>query len=98
MLDLYQPCPCHLERKLKFCCGKDVVVQLGKVIEMLEGGQRSKAMQVLDKAIESHGHRDCLVSIRFGSEIEADKSGVVKAILAENGDPVEFGQPLFIIE
>lgn len=89
MLDLYQPCPCHLERKLKFCCGKDVVVQLGKVIEMLEGGQRSKAMQVLDKAIESHGHRDCLVSIRFGSEIEADKFAEARAIAegyhAENG-------------
>ena len=30
-------------------------------------------------------------------EIESDKAGVIKAILVENGQPVEFGQPLFII-
>ena len=31
-------------------------------------------------------------------KIEADKAGVVKAILVENQDPVEFDQPMFIIE
>ena len=31
------------------------------------------------------------------NEIEADKGGVVKAILAENGQPVEYGQPLVVI-
>jgi acetyl-CoA carboxylase biotin carboxyl carrier protein len=31
------------------------------------------------------------------NEIESDKAGVVKAILVENGQPVEFGQPLFVI-
>jgi acetyl-CoA carboxylase biotin carboxyl carrier protein len=31
------------------------------------------------------------------NEIEAEKSGVIKKILVENGQPVEFGQPLFII-
>jgi acetyl-CoA carboxylase biotin carboxyl carrier protein len=32
------------------------------------------------------------------NEIEADKTGIVKQILCENGQAVEFGQPLFIIE
>jgi len=32
------------------------------------------------------------------NQIEADKSGVIKQMVAENGQPVEFGQPLFIIE
>ena len=32
------------------------------------------------------------------AEIESDKAGVVAAILVENGQPVEYGQPLFIIE
>jgi acetyl-CoA carboxylase biotin carboxyl carrier protein len=32
------------------------------------------------------------------NEIEADKSGKVTKILVENGQAVEFGQPLFIIE
>lgn len=41
----------------------------------------------------------CIIeAMKIMNQIEADKSGVVKAILAENGDPVEYGQPLFIIE
>ncbi len=32
------------------------------------------------------------------NEIECDKTGIVKAILVENGQPVEFGQPLVVIE
>jgi acetyl-CoA carboxylase biotin carboxyl carrier protein len=32
------------------------------------------------------------------NEIEADKDGVIKKIVAENAQPVEFGEPLFIIE
>jgi len=32
------------------------------------------------------------------NEIEADKTGVVKAVLVENGEPVEYGQALFVIE
>jgi acetyl-CoA carboxylase biotin carboxyl carrier protein len=40
----------------------------------------------------------CIVeAMKLMNEIEADKSGIIKAILTENGQPVEFGQPLFII-
>ncbi len=40
----------------------------------------------------------CIIeAMKLMNEIEADKSGVVKAILTENGQPVEFGQPLFVI-
>jgi acetyl-CoA carboxylase biotin carboxyl carrier protein len=31
------------------------------------------------------------------NEIESDQSGVIKAILVENGQPVEYGEPLFVI-
>ena len=41
----------------------------------------------------------CIIeAIKLMNEIEAEKSGVVKEILVENGQPVEFGEPLFIIE
>ena len=41
----------------------------------------------------------CIVeAMKLMNEIEADKGGVIKAILVENGQPVEFGQPLFVIE
>lgn len=40
----------------------------------------------------------CIVeAMKLMNEIESDKAGVVKAILVENGQPVEFGQPLFVI-
>ena len=41
----------------------------------------------------------CIIeAMKMFNQIEADVSGVVKAILAENGDPVEYDQPLFVIE
>jgi acetyl-CoA carboxylase biotin carboxyl carrier protein len=40
----------------------------------------------------------CIVeAMKLMNEIESDKAGVIKAILCENGQPVEFGQPLFVI-
>jgi acetyl-CoA carboxylase biotin carboxyl carrier protein len=45
------------------------------------------------------GDTVCIIeAMKLMNEIEADKSGIIKAILVENGQPVEFGQPLFIIE
>jgi acetyl-CoA carboxylase biotin carboxyl carrier protein len=44
------------------------------------------------------GQTICIIeAMKLMNEIEADASGVVKAILVENGQPVEYGQPLFII-
>ena len=41
----------------------------------------------------------CIIeAMKLMNEIEADKAGVIKAILTENGQPVEFGQPLFLID
>ena len=41
----------------------------------------------------------CIIeAMKMLNQIEADKAGVIAAILAENGGPVEFGQPLFVIE
>jgi len=40
----------------------------------------------------------CIIeAMKLLNEIEADKAGVIKQILVENGEPVEFGQPLFVI-
>jgi acetyl-CoA carboxylase biotin carboxyl carrier protein len=44
------------------------------------------------------GQTICIIeAMKLMNEIESDASGVVKAILVENGQPVEYGQPLFII-
>lgn len=45
------------------------------------------------------GETLCIVeAMKMLNQIEADVSGVIKAILIENGQPVEFDQPLFVIE
>lgn len=47
----------------------------------------------------SAGDTLCIVeAMKMMNQIEADKSGVVTAILAEDGQPVEFDQPLVVIE
>jgi len=41
----------------------------------------------------------CIIeAMKILNTIEADKAGTIKAILKENGQPVEFGEPLFVIE
>ncbi len=41
----------------------------------------------------------CIIeAMKLLNQIEADKSGTIKAILVENGQPVEYDQPLFIID
>lgn len=48
--------------------------------------------------IVKEGDPLCIVeAMKLMNEIESDKAGVIKAILSENGQPVEFGQPLFVI-
>jgi acetyl-CoA carboxylase biotin carboxyl carrier protein len=45
------------------------------------------------------GQTLCIIeAMKLLNEIESDAAGVVKAVLVENGQPVEYGQPLFIIE
>ncbi|MEZ5739961.1 MAG: acetyl-CoA carboxylase biotin carboxyl carrier protein [Burkholderiaceae bacterium] len=47
----------------------------------------------------SEGDTVCIIeAMKLLNEIEADRSGLITAILVENGQPVEFGQPLFVIE
>jgi acetyl-CoA carboxylase biotin carboxyl carrier protein len=41
----------------------------------------------------------CIIeAMKMMNQIESDKAGKVTAIMVQNGDPVEFGQPLFVIE
>jgi acetyl-CoA carboxylase biotin carboxyl carrier protein len=45
------------------------------------------------------GQTLCIIeAMKLLNEIEGDKTGRIKTILVENGQPVEFGQPLFVIE
>ncbi|WP_428417040.1 acetyl-CoA carboxylase biotin carboxyl carrier protein [Methylibium sp.] len=58
----------------------------------------SKAFVEIGQEIKE-GEPICIIeAMKIMNEIEADKSGTVTKILCENGQAVEFGQPLFIIE
>ncbi len=50
-------------------------------------------------AVVKEGQPVCIIeAMKIMNEIEADASGTVREILCENGQAVEFGQPLFVIE
>jgi acetyl-CoA carboxylase biotin carboxyl carrier protein len=58
----------------------------------------SKAFVEVGDAIKE-GEPICIIeAMKIMNEIEADKSGTISRILCENGQAVEFGQPLFVIE
>ncbi len=47
----------------------------------------------------SVGDTLCIIeAMKLMNQIESDKAGTIKAILVENGQPVEYNQPLFVIE
>jgi|TARA_B110000285_G_scaffold94752_1_gene108178 acetyl-CoA carboxylase biotin carboxyl carrier protein len=47
----------------------------------------------------AEGEVICIIeAMKMFNQIESDRSGVIKSILVENGHPVEFGEPLFIVE
>ena len=57
----------------------------------------SKAFVDVGQSVNS-GDTLCIIeAMKLLNEIESDKTGVISAILVENGQPVEFGQPLFVI-
>ena len=54
-------------------------------------------VQVGDRV--SEGDTLCIIeAMKMMNQIEADVSGVVKSIRVQNGDPVEYGQTLFVID
>jgi acetyl-CoA carboxylase biotin carboxyl carrier protein len=61
------------------------------------GSPGAPAFVEIGQAVKE-GETLCIIeAMKLMNEIEADASGTVKAILVENGQPVEYGQPLFIL-
>jgi len=63
-IDVYQHCPCHSGKKIKFCCGKDVVNDLNEIVAKNKGGQPLAALSQLERVIEKHGPLNCLLTIQ----------------------------------
>ena len=61
-------------------------------------GPNAKPFAELGQPIKE-GNAICIIeAMKIMNEIDSDVSGTVTKILVENGQPVEFGQPLFIVE
>ncbi len=60
-------------------------------------GPGAKSFVEVGQTVKS-GETVCIIeAMKLLNEIEADRDGVIKAVLAENGQPVEYGQPLLVI-
>lgn len=63
-LNAYQPCPCHAEQKIKFCCGKQIVDDLNQVMALARGNQTLATLDKLDRLIAERGPKDCLLTLK----------------------------------
>jgi acetyl-CoA carboxylase biotin carboxyl carrier protein len=61
------------------------------------GSPGAKPFVAIGDAVKA-GQPICIIeAMKLMNEIEADKDGVIKAIMVENGQPVEYGEPLMMI-
>ncbi len=59
-IDIYQPCPCHSGKKIKFCCAKDIVHDLDQILNLTRGKQHVAALEKVDRLLDKSGPRACL--------------------------------------
>ncbi|MDR1423014.1 MAG: acetyl-CoA carboxylase biotin carboxyl carrier protein [Azoarcus sp.] len=57
----------------------------------------AEPMAAVGQSVAVGDHLCIIEAMKLMNEIESDAAGTIKAILVENGQPVEFGQPLFVI-
>ena len=77
-----------------FCCARSI----GTSSHWADASPGAPAFVEVGQAV-AKGQTLCIIeAMKLLNEIESDSAGTVKAILVENGQPVEYGQPLFLIE
>lgn len=89
------PAPAHEEKpKIK---GHEVTSPMVGTV-YLTPSPDAKNFVAIGQTVKA-GETLCLVeAMKMFNPIEADTAGVIAAILVENGEPVEYGQPLFVIQ
>src|SRR5437764_2333534 len=60
-LDAYQPCPCGIDKKIKFCCGPEILDDLAKIDDALAGEQRLGALDLCNRLLAQKPDRPCLL-------------------------------------
>lgn len=59
--DPYQLCPCGIQKKIKFCCGVEVLEDLGKIEQALAGEQRLGALDLCNRLLAQKPDRPCVL-------------------------------------
>jgi len=79
-LDVYQSCLGGMPKKIKFCaCAKDMLGDLNKIVDALQGGQRAGALSLLNRQLELKGSRACLLTLKGVTQLQmGDQEGLAK--------------------
>jgi tetratricopeptide (TPR) repeat protein len=101
-INLYTSCPCSIEKKIKFCCGKDVINDLNQLLSLSDAGQTNAALELVERQSRRLGQRDCLETIRVHLLIglqRFDEAGAVNdQMLARNPhNAVALGHRAFLL-
>lgn len=60
----YQTCPCQSGKKIKFCCGKSIISDLSRIVELNKSRQLVAALEHIHRTIARVGPIDCLVILK----------------------------------
>lgn len=90
--DAYQPCPCGIDKKIKFCCGAEVLGDLGKIEDALSGEQRLGALDLCNKMLAARHDRPCIhmykAMVQLGMrEVAAARQTVDEMLKISPGNP-----------
>ena len=91
-LDAYQPCPCGIDKKIKFCCGAEILDDLSKIDEALAGEQRLGALDLCNRLLEKKPDRPCLLMHKATvqmtlREMDACRETVAQLLKVAPGNP-----------
>ena len=77
-LDVYTSCPCGSAKKVKFCCGKQVLHELEKIFRAIDGDQRLSARDQAIAALTAKGEIPSLLAVLLQIELELGETDSAK--------------------
>ena len=82
-LDPYQPCPCGIDKKVKFCCGSEIVGELNKIHDLVAGEQRLGAIDHINRLLAANPNRGCLLLEKASIQLELREFEQAKKTVTE---------------
>jgi uncharacterized protein YchJ len=60
-IDLYAICPCGSDKKIKFCCPRELLADYEKLYQLIESNQRAAAVELCDRVLKQHPTQSCFL-------------------------------------